>query len=135
MLRWCAFAFSIVCLGQATERDSSDFDKSLVDPNPIDVKEFEARVARNPEDLSARLTLAEYLKSRGPRVELLDHVLYMVEHHPESALAVVISRKAQPGGHSVATPKDYERVVEAWKKAASKHPQNARVRSNAAEFQ
>ena len=131
MLRWLAIVFSTACLAQIPQ--ARDETRLLVDLNQADIKDLETRVARNPDDLSARMTLAEYFKVHGPRVDLLDHILYVIAHHPESCLAPVISRKALPG--KVATQKDYDRVVEAWKKAAKDHPENPRVQSNAAQFQ
>lgn len=64
-------------------------------PSPQEIANLEARVLQNPEDLAARAGLLElYLDTAPPppldsarRAVRLQHILYLVERHPDAALS------------------------------------------------
>ncbi len=97
-----------------------------------DVARLEARLAADPEDLEARVQLIGYhgrtdraglAEDRAERVRL---VLWMIEHHPELAVAQL--------GPGELTGDEYGRAAALWDAAVRARPGDAVVARNAAGF-
>lgn len=111
---------------------------------PEDVAALEAAIRRNPEDLNARGQLLSYYFARGTQGDestaaeaeaaRLPHILWIIEHHPESRLAGSIEATIFPAGTRMTGPADYEKARELWLKTVDLHPGDARVLGNAAMF-
>ncbi len=102
-----------------------------------DVAKLEQQLAANPEDFPARLKLLAYHR-RGDRIaypedraKRIEHVLWLIEHHPESELLHSPVSRFSPGELPPAT---YRRMVELWDAAVKAHPNDAAVQRNAASF-
>ena len=63
-------------------------------PSPQEIADLETRVLQNPEELEARVELLRVYLDIAPapafdnparRSVRLQHILYLVEHHPEAA--------------------------------------------------
>lgn len=76
-----------------------------------DIEQLESEVRTNPEDLRARSVLLALYGMRGNREARLQHVYWLIEHHPESP--VTGSATLQPGT-PMATQSDYQRGKDLW---------------------
>jgi TonB family protein len=93
-------------------------------------RQIEQQLTRDPEDLTARTRLiAYYLMQAMPDPWML-HVLWLIEHHPESAQAISYPTHNPPD----IDPGKRQRVKSAWLQQADAHPQDAAVLGNVAEF-
>jgi TonB family protein len=98
--------------------------------SPAEAQQLEDQVARNPEDLTARGKLIAYYFSTVPqqRQPRLDHVYWLIQHHPESDITRYFSMAFR------SLPSDEEYAKSLWSEQVVLHPDDARVLANAAEF-
>lgn len=98
--------------------------------SPAEAQQLEEQLRRDPEDLAARGKLISYYFSTVPqqRQPRLDHVYWLIEHHPESDITRYFSFVFR------FSPPDEEHVKTLWSDQAALHPNDARVLANAAEF-
>ncbi len=98
--------------------------------SPAEAQQLEEQLQRDPEDLAARGKLISYYFSTVPqqRQPRLDHVYWLIEHHPESDITRYFSLVFR------FSPPDEEHVKTLWSDQAALHPNDARVLANAAEF-
>jgi hypothetical protein len=112
-------------------------------PTPQEAANLESHVLANPEDLEARVNLLQiYLDTApaspnddpGRRSVRMQHILYLVEHHPEAAASA--SRAAYVYGVKgpYANVSDHEAVRHQWLAAVQGHPKNTAVIMNAVKF-
>jgi Gram-negative bacterial TonB protein C-terminal len=111
-------------------------------PSPQELANLESRVLQNPEDIDARIELLQiYLDTApvppldsGRRSVRLQHILYLVEHHPEAAVsaskAAYVYRANRPFGNEA----DHDSVRDQWLAAVQEHPGNTAVAINAVRF-
>ncbi len=112
-------------------------------PSPQDIANLEARVLQNPEDVDARASLLQlYLEAAPPpgavdtgrRSVRLQHILYLVEHHPEAPVSgshvLYVYREHGP----YADVSDHEAVRAQWLAAVQSHPGSTAVTMNAVRF-
>lgn len=116
---------------QGDPPDSWQWEKEGFETTADDAARFELQVKKEPGDLTARARLiAHYLYNALPD-PLANHVLYVIEHHPESRLAgsfpvsVLYPRPADP---------NLERKAQLWRGQAASHGSHPRVLENAARF-
>jgi tetratricopeptide (TPR) repeat protein len=112
-------------------------------PGQISAKEAEALekgLDTNPNDLTARTQLITYyfqemIASRTPELEekRVKHVLWLIEHHPESELAGSPEAGIMPMGSSESM-EGYQRGKQLWLEQVENHPDSQRILRNAAEF-
>lgn len=104
---------------------------------------LESRVLQAPEDLTARLTLLQlYLDTApasssvdsGRRSVRLQHILYLVEHHPEAAASASKAAYVFRSNGPYANAADHEAAVDQWFAAVQAHPGNNAVTLNAVKF-
>jgi hypothetical protein len=105
--------------------------------------DLEARVLQNPGDTDARAELLQlYLNAAPPpplddparRSLRLQHILYLVEHHPESAASVSKAAFVHSVRGPYANPSDHDVVRGQWAAAVQGHPKDTAVILNAVRF-
>jgi hypothetical protein len=112
-------------------------------PSPQELSNLESRVLQNPEDLVARIELLQIDLDTAPvapnddpgrRAVRLQHILYLVEHHPENAASA--SKPAYVYGVKgpYANAADHAAVRDQWLAAVQEHSGNSAVALNAAKF-
>jgi len=111
--------------------------------SPQEMANLESHVLQNPEDVDARRELLQiYLDTApvapnddpGRRSVRLQHILYLVEHHPEAAVSA--SKVAYVYGVKgpYANVVDHEAVRDQWLAAVQGHPRDNAVTLNAVKF-
>ena len=112
-------------------------------PSPQEKASLETRVSQNPEDLEARVELLQlYLDTAPPaasenpgrRSVRLQHILYLVEHHPEAAASASKAAYVYRANGPYANVGDHESVRDQWLAAMQEHPKNNAVTLNAVKF-
>jgi hypothetical protein len=105
-----------------------------------DAKALEEGLDKNPDNLTAREKLIRYyfeemFTSKMPELEEKreKHVLWLIEHHPESELAGSPEAGIMPMGFSGST-EGYQRGKQLWLQEVEKHPDNQQILRNAAQF-
>ena len=112
-------------------------------PSPQEIADLESRVLQNPEDIDARVELLQVYADTAPlpaydnparRSVRLQHILYLVEHHPEAAASsskvAYVYRSAGP----YANAGDHDAVRNQWLAAVQAHPTDKAVVMNAVKF-
>lgn len=112
-------------------------------PSPQDMAALESRVLQNPDDLDAQMELLQVYVDMAPprgyddparRSVRLQHILYLVEHHPEAAAngskATYVYRANGPYSNAA----DHEAARDQWLAAVQGHPKNNAVTMNAVKF-
>ena len=98
---------------------------------------------QNPEDLDARLELLAIVLRHcaaspgvdsGRRSVRLQHILYLVEHHPEAAVSASKAAYVYRRNGPYANAADHEAVRDQWLAAVQGHPKNNAVTMNAVKF-
>ena len=97
---------------------------------PQEVENLEAHLKTFPEDLTARARLIGYYFVNAARQRRLQHVFWLIEHHPESSLLNSPSAAITRWNDQA----DYERAKALWPVQTSRYGQDARVLGNAAQF-
>lgn len=102
-----------------------------------DVARIEQQLDANAEDFPARLKLMAY-HQRADRVnhpedrsKRIQHVLWLIEHHPDSEILHSHVSRFPPGELPEA---DYRRMIALWNSATQTRPADAGVQWNAATF-
>lgn len=112
-------------------------------PSPQEIAALESYVLQNPDDLDAQRQLLQVYANIAPlpghddpvrRSVRLQHILYLVEHHPEATVSG--SRAAYVGRMAGAYENagDHEAVREQWLAAVAGHPKGKAVTTNAVNF-
>lgn len=99
--------------------------------NSEQARQFEQAVANNPQDLEARGALIAYYYANAKAEELTPHVIWVIEHHPDSDLAS-LPLVNQP--YFAAKDLHVERKKTLWLQQAAVYNNNPRVLANAAAF-
>jgi TonB family protein len=99
----------------------------------------EAAVRANPEDVLTRMRLlAQYAAAvsadPGTRFARLQHILYMIEHHPDTIDATSGLFYVFRAGGPYADAADHDSARNLWMREADAHPADSRVVLNAARF-
>jgi hypothetical protein len=105
-----------------------------------DAKTLEEGLNKNPDNLTAREELIKYyfkemLTSNMPELEEKweQHVLWLIEHNPESELAGSPESEFMLEGSS-GSIEGYQRGKQLWLQQVDRHPENQRILHNAAHF-
>src|SRR5579862_3382350 len=92
-------------------------------PSPLETAALESRVLANPEDLEARIQLLQmYLDTAtfpartdpARQSVRLQHILYLVEHHPEAPAGGTRIAYVYRANGRYASPSDHDAVRAAW---------------------
>jgi tetratricopeptide (TPR) repeat protein len=112
-------------------------------PSPQEAANLESHVLENPDDVDARIELLQlYLDTAPPppsddpgrRGVRLQHVLYLVEHHPEAAASASNVAYVYRANGPYANAADHDAVRHQWLAAVQGHPGNNAVTLNAVKF-
>jgi TonB family protein len=112
-------------------------------PSPQDIAELESRVLDNPDDLDAEGQLLQFYARTalpsghddpGRAAVRLQHILYLVQHHPEAAVSGSRAAYIYGANRPYANAADHEAVREAWLDAVQAHPKDNAVTLNAVRF-
>jgi Gram-negative bacterial TonB protein C-terminal len=112
-------------------------------PSPQELANLESRVLQNPDDTSARFQLLQlYLETIPPSADALSvrrsirqqHILYLVEHHPEIAATASKVAYVYRASDPYANAADHDSVRDQWLAAVQEHPGNTAVTINAVRF-
>ncbi len=112
-------------------------------PSPQQAADLESRVLQNPEDIDATRDLLQYYLAIAPlppnddparRSVRLQHILYLVEHHPEAAVSASKAAYVYPVHGPYANAADHAAVRDQWLAAVQGHPKNNAVTMNAVRF-
>jgi hypothetical protein len=108
-----------------------------------DAEGLEALLGKSPEDMAARIKLLGFY-FRGAAMRLYGHdatiearrrhILWLIEHHPESEATDLSEATIDRAGHSLADAPGYDRTSALWMEEARRHQDSAAVLSHAAKF-
>ncbi len=97
-----------------------------------DATRLEGVLQSDPESLMARASLLGYYSTPRPafaRNNLVRHVGWVIEHHPESDLAGLGQIQAAAND-----PRDFDALKRLWLASADQFPNDSRVLENASKF-
>lgn len=95
--------------------------------NPQLVSALERHLLVFPDDLAARGQLIANYYVTGVQHPRIEHIFWLIEHHPESTLAAFNSAAIAPGD-------DYAKAASLWRQQTAIHATDATVLGNAAQF-
>ena len=104
---------------------------------------LESSLKSSPDDLAARTKLLGFyfrggamrLYGRDATIEARRrHILWLIEHHPESEVVALSETTIDPAGHALADKAGYEQVSKLWIEQARRHEKSAAVLGHAAKF-
>jgi len=101
---------------------------------PQAVSALERRLLTNPDDLAARGQLIANYYLTGVQHPRLDHIFWLIEHHPETSLAAFNSAAILPGNTPMNGAADYAKAATLWRQQTAIHTTDATVLGNAAQF-
>jgi TonB family protein len=111
--------------------------------SPQEIANLESQVLQNPEDMDARMRLLQlYLDTApsslsvdsGRRAVRLQHILYLVERHPEASVSASKAAYVYRAGGPYANTADHEDVRSLWLAAVQGRAGNVAVTMNAVKF-
>jgi TonB family protein len=112
-------------------------------PSPQDAANLESHVLQNPDDIDARIELLQLYLDMAPlppnddpsrRSVRLQHILYLVEHHPEAAVSASKVAYVYRANGPYANAADHGAMRDQWLAAVQGHPKNTAVTMNAVKF-
>lgn len=95
---------------------------------PAEAQQLEEQLVRDPEDLAARGKLISYYRWNAMDAPRLQHVYWLIQHHPESEVTGHLSYGFE------FSPEEYEHEKALWQEQITLHPTDAPVLANAAGF-
>jgi TonB family protein len=110
--------------------DVSEFFNQGIAISASDAAELERQVTSEPEDLAARSKLMSCYYTHGNKELLLEHMFWLIEHHPEAEVFQVappISPRRFLTGRTL-----FQRAEALWLEQADRHGRDVRVLLNAA---
>jgi hypothetical protein len=88
---------------------------------PGAAQELEAEIDKNPEDLAARTKLIGYYYyqwmqpgEEGAKAGRRKHILWLIEHHPDSPILSLAEVPIEEFGNSLADPEGYKQARQLW---------------------
>ena len=110
-------------------------------PSPDDIAALESHLLDNPEDLEAQGKIlriyaetASWRYDPGRESVRLQHILYLVQRHPEAAVSASRAAYIHRAGRPDANAADHDAVRQAWLDAVQSHPKDTPVTLNAVRF-
>jgi hypothetical protein len=112
-------------------------------PSLQEMANLESHVLQNPEDIDARIQLLQFYSDTAPppaydnparRSVRLQHILYLVEHHPEAATSASKVAYVYRAKGPYANAGDHDAVRGQWLAAVQAHPRDTAITINAAKF-
>jgi len=112
-------------------------------PSLQEMANLESHVLQNPEDVDARIQLLQFYSDTAPppaydnparRSVRLQHILYLVEHHPEAAASASKVAYVYRAKGPYANAGDHDAARGQWLAAVQEHPNDSAVTMNAVKF-
>jgi hypothetical protein len=108
----------------------------------VEAEGLESLLKTSPDDLASRTKILGFyfrgavrLLGRDATIEgRRRHILWLIEHHPESEVVALAEATIDPAGHSLADKAGYEQASKLWIEQARRHEASAAVLGNAAKF-
>ncbi|MCU1273554.1 MAG: peptidase BlaR1, partial [Bryobacterales bacterium] len=94
-----------------------------------EAQQLEQQLAADPENLTVRGKLISYYGANATEHPRMEHIFWLIQHHPESEIAIYYSRSYMP---RFSQP-DYDHAKDLWLQVSA-HAEDARVLANAAQF-
>jgi len=104
------------------------------DVTAANVNQLEARLAGEPQNLELRAELILYYFTTGQREPRLTHLFWLIQNHPEYALAGSVSAGILPRTSDLNDAADFDRAANLWREQAALHATEPQVLANAAHF-
>lgn len=107
----------------------------------FEAADLEKELVQTPGDLSARAKLIGYyfyqwmqVGEENAKAQRRKHVLWTIQHHPDSTLAGLYEFSIDPRGHQMADPKAYEDARKLWLQQMQSPAAKARTLGNIGRF-
>ena len=108
----------------------------------VEAEALEAALAGNPDDLATRAKLLGFyfrgaVRLYGPETTIAArrrHILWLIEHHPESEVSQLSEATIDAAGHALADKDGYQEAAKLWTQQAQRSGNDAAVLGNAARF-
>jgi TonB family protein len=101
----------------------------------VDAGRMEQDLAANPEDLELRGRLIGHYFLKGAREPRVQHIFWLIEHHPEADITGAGEALIAPGPSALNSEADFQRAALLWSQAVRSNLADPRVLANAAAFQ
>jgi hypothetical protein len=108
---------------------------------PAAAQELEGQVEKNPEDLSARTKLIGYYYyqwmqpgEEGAKAGRRKHILWLIEHHPDSPILNLAEIPIEETGNSLADPEAYKQARQLWLSQMEARKTDVAMLGNIAKF-
>lgn len=95
-----------------------DANRRVIVADDEQARQAEADLEQHPEHLQERGALMAFYENHGDETEFTKHLLWTVEHHPESPDATM---KFYPRPLQTASPEDHKHLQDAWEQALATH--------------
>lgn len=108
-----------------------------------DAEKLEATLNQSPEDMTTRVKLLGfYFRGQAMKIYGHDatiearrrHILWLIEHHPESEAAELSEATIDRAGHGLADASGYDQASALWMEEARLHQDSAAVLTHASKF-
>jgi len=138
-----ALLAGLLTAGALAAQNATAVIRSQPLPSPQAIENLELQVLQNPEDLQARLKLLQFYLDTAPpssgvdsgrRSARLQHILYLVERHPESSVSASKAAYVYRANGAYANAADHDEVRDQWLAAVQSHPKDNTVVLNAVKF-
>ena len=145
-----AVAWLSVCAGAARQGAAPPTSQNRFVPllyegrrmRPDLAQVLEAKVKADPEDLDDRARLLGFYfttaKQQMPLAQVIaarrQHILWLIEHHPDSELLQTSETTIDPAGHDLADPEGYGQARAKFTKQIDTHPRDVAVLTNGGFF-
>jgi hypothetical protein len=108
---------------------------------PAAAQELEAQIEKNPEDLTARTKLIGYYYyqwmqpgEEAAKAARRKHILWLIEHHPDSPILNLAEVPIEEIGNSLADPEGYKQARQLWLSQMEARKTDAAMLGNLAKF-
>jgi len=108
---------------------------------PAAAQELEAQIEKTPEDLTARTKLIGYYYyqwmqpgEEAAKTARRRHILWLIEHHPDSPILNLAEVPIEETGNSLADPEGYRRARQLWLSQMEARKTDAAMLGNLAKF-
>lgn len=127
---------------QASDGSYARIARDSYNLNKVDAEKLEASLVGTPDDLQARAKLLGFYFGGATRLYGAEttiahrrrHILWLIEHHPDSEVVGLSEATIDPAGHALADRQGYEQAAKSWIEATQSPRSNAAVLGNAAKF-
>src|SRR5260370_6789988 len=104
-------------------------------------QDLEAQLEKNPEDLAARAKLIGYYYYQwmqpgeaATKAARRRHILWLIEHHPDSPILNLAEVAIEDVGNSLADPEGYKQARQLWLSQMEARKSDAYTLANLAKF-